>query len=220
MKKKLYEQMVLAGLTNQIELFNETGYSSSNLFREISVLTEQQQSAIQQGFSWVQQKGLQDSVVIIGGTAVVCHIPGGRSLTPDLDLLVTNVAAVEKMLDEDGIAYTAIADAAMERSLAFGGVTATAFNVDFMAWENRRLNAAVFSTAGTCKVGGATWKVIDPALLMCLKAKSGRPKDMDDMRRLWQSINDKDRVKKMFKSLMSIGVLARDDWEDMSAFMF
>ena len=217
---KLYEAMVMAGITQRIELFNECGYTSKNLYEQISLLTEEQQKAIQSGFAWIQQNGFQDDVVVIGGTAVASHVPGGRKLTPDLDILVKSLSPFTELFHQQKINYESIADSAMVASLSFSGITVDVFNADFMMWQNRRLNSLVFSTAVRQNIGGVNWRVIDSALLMCMKSQTGRQKDMEDMILLWKKIQDKAEVQKMAKQLIAIGVMTKEEYTDMKSFMF
>ena len=153
-------------------------FESSNLFDKFMLLERSQAEQVAAGIRWVVDNGL--AAVLVGGTAVVHYLQGGRSLTPDADFLVADFDEVKAKLDEDNARYEDIVDVS-GRTI---GVTDVDRNTDYLnpasAHGNRALNRMILATAITAKVAGVDVKIICPELLAILKLDLGREKDVAD----------------------------------------
>jgi predicted nucleotidyltransferase len=150
-------------------------FSSINLYNKLALLTECETSKIYLGIEWIIEN--YPEAVIIGGTAVVNFLDGGRDLTPDLDIMVDSIDVVKQRLDKDNTQYKII-------SVGGGnlGITVDKFNADFLDSNagNIYLNKLVLKTFKTTIIGGKKLRVITPELLTILKIELGRDKDIDD----------------------------------------
>ncbi len=213
-----YNQLVLAGLIQPLELFNENAYSSNNLYKEVSALTEEAQKKLQLGLQWLQGHNLKDEFVVFGGMAVVHYVPGGRPLTPDLDLVCHDLQRIIGLLEQEKVQFTALA--LSDAILPATGISIPVFDTDMLVLKNRQLNDYIMQTAQPGAIAGAVMRFIDPSILMCLKSKSGRPKDLDDAIKLWSVVKDKKKVIQVGKNLIRKGALTQEDLSDLQSFMY
>jgi len=150
-------------------------FDSINLYGKLSLLTESQTKQIFQGIEWVS-KNYKDAV-IIGGTAIVYYLNGGRNLTPDIDFLIEDISDLKLKLESDNIPYKSILGSAGSI-----GITVENFNTDFLSVNsgNKYVNKLILKTAKMANVGGYQIKIAIPELLAIMKFELGRDKDTDD----------------------------------------
>jgi hypothetical protein len=158
-------------------------FDSKNLFNKVSILTEDQINRISSGLDWTV-KNVPDAV-IIGGTALVHYLNGGRDLTPDLDFMVNNLSMVKAKLDNDDKLYKALRGG----NTGLLGVSVDDFNTDYLDSNigNTALNKTIMSTSKSARIGGAMVRIISPELLAIMKIELGRDKDLNDGFALLQS---------------------------------
>jgi hypothetical protein len=151
-------------------------FESSNLYDKFALLEASQAMQVVSGIQWVADAGID--AVLVGGTAVVHYLRGGRALTPDADFLVPDIDALTRTLDEDNIRFDDIVG--VDGGVI--GVTAIDHNTDFLdsLKGNRALNRVILATAGTALVAGRNVRIIAPELLTILKLDLGREKDVAD----------------------------------------
>lgn len=180
--KYLREALHLAGLTEHVDLRNDKGFDSQNLFREMAVLAPAAVNKLQAGLQWIKNHNIQ--AVIIGGTAVAHYVAGSRPLTPDVDFLVANMTDVQNKLRQEQIQFTPLAEIG-----AFSGIQVPQFDTDFLDANSGtpEINRYVFQTARNERVGGATFPIISPEVLAIVKFNIGRDKDDKDAFMLLQS---------------------------------
>lgn len=157
-------------------LYEIKNYDSQYLFEQISFLSEEQVKSIERGLRWTVNN--IPSAVLIGGTAVVHYLKGGRDLTPDIDFLVPDIEEVKEKLDEQNIKYSELSSG----NLDMLGINVSAFNTDFLAANqvNPTLNNLILKTPEATKIGGYNVKIVNPELLTLMKLELGRDKDTDD----------------------------------------
>lgn len=188
-------------------------YTSENLWKKISVLTEEQKSGIALGLEWTVNN--IPSAVLIGGTAVVHYIKTARDLTPDLDFLVRDLNQVKEQLENSGIAYSEL-NPGYEQPL---GITVNELNTDYLDPNvgNKELNNLILSTPTKANVGGYQLNIINPELLAIHKFESGRDKDVQDALALLRSGHvDKEKYKKFLEQLRS----TLTDYESMKEYTY
>jgi hypothetical protein len=158
-------------------------FDSKNLFNKVSILTEDQVNRISSGLDWTV-KNVPDAV-IIGGTALVHYLNGGRDLTPDLDFMVNNLPMVKAKLDNDDILYKALRGG----NIGLLGITVDNFNTDYLDSNigNTALNKMIMNTSRSARIGGSMVRIISPELLAIMKVELGRDKDLNDGLALIQS---------------------------------
>jgi predicted nucleotidyltransferase len=158
-------------------------FDSENLFNKVSILTEDQRGRISAGLQWTVAN-IPDAV-IIGGTALVHYLSGGRDLTPDLDFMVADLTTVKAKLETDDILYKALRGG----NVGLLGISVIDFNTDYLDSNigNTTLNKMILKTAGTAKIGGLQVKMINPELLAIMKIELGRDRDLTDGFALIQS---------------------------------
>lgn len=168
--------------TKKPTLHLKESFTSRNLYEEIALLTEKHAVHMSVGLQWTTEN--LPNAVLVGGAAVVHYLPGGRSLTPDLDFLVESINEVKLKLDDDGIYFTDLANPQATQATSGSplGVSVEDFNTDFIDPEmnNRILNRLVLSTPRKIHIGGVQVRVVAPELLAIMKIELGRDKDTDD----------------------------------------
>lgn len=168
---------VISEFMNQGNKFNliKEGFSSINLYEEISSLTETQIDEISLGIEFISTH-IRDSV-LIGGSAVVYYLNGGRSLTPDIDFLVAYIEETKDILLDNNIDFDNIVG-------DYGniGITIPDFNIDLLDKKsgNIHLNELILKNYVTGNFGGIKVKIIEPELLYIMKLELGRDKDVSD----------------------------------------
>lgn len=150
-------------------------FESDNLYGKLSLLTEVEVKRVINGLDWVVNN--LDDAVLVGGTAVVHYLKGGRDLTPDIDFMVSNIEKVKTKLDNQGINY-----APLKNNM---GITIDEFNTDILDYKyandnNKILNALILKNFKTVKINNELVKIINPYLLTILKFELGRTKDLND----------------------------------------
>lgn len=171
-------------------LFLSENYDSIHLHEKVNILTEEQIRAIDKGLKWTINN--MPSAVLIGGTALVHYLNGGRDLTPDIDFLVPDIDQVKQKINETGIKYTELAGG----NSGLIGVSIPSFNTDYLDAEkvNPALNNLILQTAKMAKIGGYNVKIITPELLAIMKIELGREKDTDDgFKLLMSGVLDKEK---------------------------
>lgn len=160
---------------------NRTGrenFDSLNLYEKFMLLEGRAAEQVADGIHWVVENGID--AVLVGGTAVVHYLSGGRTLTPDADFLCADFDAVKAKLEESNARFEDVVDV----SGRVIGVTDIDRNTDFLnpavAHGNRALNRAILATPLEAKVAGVTVKIVNPELLAILKLDLGREKDVAD----------------------------------------
>jgi predicted nucleotidyltransferase len=173
-------------------------YSSPNLFNKINLLNEEQISKISKGIGWTLK--YYPSAVLIGGTALVYYLHGGRNLTPDLDFMVDNLSKLKNILDDQDILYRPVRDVYNNVM----GITVDEFNVDYLdsSIDNPILNKLILLSSRQGIIGGYRVKIINPELLAIMKLELSRQKDIEDGFALIQSgILNKENYLKYLKIL-------------------
>lgn len=215
----LYEQLVLSGVAQPLDLLNESGYSSPGLFREVAALPAQAVKKTQVGLEWILGHGLQDRLVIVGGTAVAFH-SAPRPLTPDLDFVCLDLAEVEHALAADGVQTSPLS---LPPDWFDGGVQAVPFDTDFMSLANKRFQQHLFATSVQGRLGGGTFRFASAPMMFVFKNMTGRTKDLDDAVKLLGTLrsgNQIDNTKTLLKTLRKDRVLDRDAHDDINTFLF
>ena len=157
-------------------LLIKDNHSSLNLYEKLGLLTEEQLRTIEKGLNWTVHN-IPDAV-LVGGTATVYYLAGGRDLTPDLDFMVNDTNSMSGKLSGSNISY---------QSLFVGndydlGITVRNFNTDYLDAEkgNRELNRMIFENPGESNLGSYRVKIIQPELLAIMKLNLGRERDIND----------------------------------------
>ena len=200
-KKIIREELILKGF------FLSENYDSKNLFDKISILSESFKNQVRDGFDWVNQNC--PNCILIGGTAVVHYLQGGRDLTPDVDFLVSDTNSIKKMLDRDGHKYSPLLGTNGESI----GITAPLFNMDFLSKGSGKFDDIILANSNKkIKVGGIEVRVVEPEFLAIMKLGNGRDKDLDDAFALLQSGSvDKSTYLNYLEKCKN--VLDRDDYD-------
>jgi hypothetical protein len=150
-------------------------FSTENLYNKFNLLSEAEVKRITLGMDWTNKNYPEG--IIIGGTATVFYLHGGRDLTPDLDYLVGSVNYIKTMLDKDKIGYSPI-----KSSSGNIGITVPNFNVDYLDANtgNVTLNKLILNNYVTGNINGRNCKIVVPELLTIMKIELGRDKDTTD----------------------------------------
>jgi hypothetical protein len=158
-------------------------YGSVNLYEKLSILSESQLVAIANGIEWTVNN--YPNAVLIGGTALVYYLKGGRDLTPDIDFMVDDMELLKSKLDNEDILYKAV----RVGNLGLLGITVEDFNTDYLDANvgNKAINSFIFKTFKYAKINNINVKIINPELLAIMKLELGRDKDMNDGFALIQS---------------------------------
>jgi len=158
-------------------------YESINLFNKINLLNENQIRDIEKGFDWTVKN--YSNAVLIGGTALIHYLKGGRDLTPDIDFVVANISKLKSLLDVEDILYKPLRK--YDNSII--GITVPNFNTDYLDAnvDSPNIKKLVLTTYNTATIGGFSIKVVNPELLAIMKIAMGRNKDLDDGFALIQS---------------------------------
>jgi predicted nucleotidyltransferase len=173
-------------------------YTSRNLFNKVNLLNEEQVTKISKGIDWTLK--YYPSAVLIGGTALVHYLHGGRDLTPDLDFMVDSLSKIKNILDNQDILYRPLRDSYNN----IMGITVEDFNIDYLDANinNPTLNKLILSTYNQGIIGGYSIKIINPELLTIMKLELSRQKDIQDGFALIQSgILNKETYLKYLKIL-------------------
>ena len=151
-------------------------YTSKNLYNKVIKLTENQVQKISNGLDWVVK--YHPSAVLVGGTALVHYLSGGRDLTPDIDFIVGDMSKLKSLLDDQDILYRPLRD---DNNNAIG-ITVNKFNTDFLdaSMNSRELNKLILQSSNIAKIGGYNVKIVSPELLAIMKLELGRDKDIKD----------------------------------------
>lgn len=182
-------------VNNKLFMNESTYFTSKNLYEEFQILEVSTLDQLTDGMQWIIHNNING--VIIGGTAVAHYLPSGRSLTPDIDLLVKNLNDTKEILDQQNIQYD---------NLTYDtGIVVDQFNIDFidgMTKYGRAMVDLVFNTAESVVIGGVKFRMIAPELLTIMKHIVGREKDQDDyFLLLFSGILDKDKFEKYINIL-------------------
>jgi len=173
-------------------------YTSNNLYVEIGKLNENEIREISKGIKWTLNN--YPTAVLIGGTALVSYLSGGRDLTPDIDFMINDVTKLKNLLDDQDILYKPLRD----NNNNIIGINVDEFNVDFLDANsnNLALNKLILSTYRQTIIGGGLVKIINPELLTIMKLELGRDKDIKDGFALIQSgVLNKENYLKYLKML-------------------
>jgi len=157
-------------------LLIKDNHSSLNLYEKLGLLTEEQLRTIEKGLNWTVHN-IPDAV-LVGGTATVYYLAGGRDLTPDLDFMVNDTNSMSGKLSGSNISY---------QSLFVGndydlGITVKNFNTDYLDAQkgSKELNKKILETPCRAIIGSYRVKIIQPELLAIMKLDLGRERDIND----------------------------------------
>ena len=149
-------------------------FHSENLYNKMGLLSESQVGEIYKGIEWIINNHVD--AVVVGGTAVIHYLKGGRDLTPDLDVLVPDLTKLRNMLISQGITPKLLSDGL--------GITVDKFNTDFLNVNagTSCINKYLFSNKcyHAVLIGGNNLNIINAELLCIMKLSVGRQKDTDD----------------------------------------
>lgn len=147
-------------------------YSSQNLYEKVILLSEIEKQKIIKGLNFIINSRL--NMVLVGGMAVVHHLKTNRVLTPDVDILVSDMDKLKELLYRHNIKYNNL-----NNNL---GITVDEFNTDFLDSQanNKKLNKVILSTPNIAKIAGYSINIINPELLFIMKMETSRDKDIDD----------------------------------------
>jgi hypothetical protein len=181
--KNTFEARKLAGLIEQVDLRDGSGYDSERLFNEIQTIQPELINKLERGLQWIKDNNLH--CVVVGGTAVVQYVKGARDLTPDIDFLVADFTNLVNAAKRDELTVSPIAlivDPA-------DGITIQEFDMDFMDARtgNVEFHKYLIQTARQARIGGATLNIASPEALAIMKFSLGRDKDDSDAFLLLQS---------------------------------
>jgi hypothetical protein len=219
-RTNLHEQRILAGIDLPLNLLNEYGYDSPGLYLEIVALSDTQVKRTQKGLTWVLGHGLQDKLVIVGGTAVAFHA-APRPLTPDLDFVCQNVTEVASLLAADGI--TPVTQLNPQHPPVGAGIHAEPFDTDFMTLTDPRLFPLVLSTSVPGRLGGGTFRFVSAPMLFAMKNMTGREKDLADAVKLLGTLKAQNLVpqtRELLKTMRKQRVMSKELYDDASSFLF
>ena len=162
-----------------INLLDNSGFDSLHLYENFRVLESQTLDQLAVGLDWMIEN--EKGGVLIGGTAVVSYLAGGRMLTPDIDFMVRDIDKIKSLLEEAGLRFHPLIDDL--------GITVATLNIDILSSGsgNTVLNELIMQTPLVQKIGGVDLSVINPELLFIMKMELGRDKDTDDAMLLLQS---------------------------------
>jgi hypothetical protein len=198
----------------KLNLLNEAGYDSANLWWEVNALTLEQIKRTQSALDWLVDTGLQNAVVIVGGTAVAHHSGIARPLTPDIDFLVRDLQPIRRLLQQERIAYTPLEFT----DDSHVGISVPIFDADFMVMTNAKLNETIFATSRVSRFGGKPFRFIAPEMLAMMKLLTGRNKDLDDAVKVLQSLPSTASFKSLVKRLRSEKLINKQQSDDVLAF--
>lgn len=187
-----------------VNLKESTLFDSISLFNEMAVLNPNAIAKTQTAMEFIHQNKIPD--VIIGGIAVANYTTD-RPLTPDVDFLTVNISGIKALLDSKNIPYQPLASTG-----EFGGIYVPSLDADFLdaSVGNVGLNNYILAHATTAKIGGASFPIIDLAVLTIMKFIIGRDKDTNDAFKLLPKVPKNDLK-------MHLKALSRYLPEDMDA---
>ena len=179
---------------NIVNLKDHSLFDSSSLFNEMAVLNPNAITKTQTAMQFIHDNDIPG--VIIGGIAV-SNYTQDRALTPDVDFLTSDINVVKSVLQQKGIHFQQLAT-----SGEFGGIYVPQLDADFLDANegNAPLNHYILKTATKAQIGGATFPIIDHAVLTIMKFIIGRDKDMNDAFKLLPTV-PKEELKKHLKNL-------------------
>ncbi len=151
---------------------NKKDFDSVHLYNSLKLIEPVELQKLLNGLNWIIHREID--AIIIGGTAVVIYLPSGRNLTPDIDILVSNIETVIEKLEVDKIKYSQLMDGL--------GIVVDKFNLDIIDGNEGHiyLNRLILSTSQINRIGGIDFKIIDPNLLFISKMLVAREKDVQD----------------------------------------
>jgi hypothetical protein len=203
-----------------LDLLSEAGYDSRPFFLEVTALAPGQVKKTQQGLEWLLRHGLDSHAVIVGGMAVAFHA-APRPLTPDLDLVVENLAPFQQALAADGI--TQVSPITAQEPAGGSGVHVAPFDTDLLVLTDRRLTKAIFATAVPGRLGNGTFRFVSAPMLAVFKVLTGRAKDMTDaftvIAKLQQS-GQAPALKQLARQLAKDRVIDREQYDDIVNMIF
>lgn len=181
--KNTFETRKLAGLIEQVDLRDGSGFDSLRLFNEIQTIQPELLNKLERGLQWIKDNNLH--CVVVGGTAVVHYVSGARDLTPDIDFLVADFANLVNVAKRDSLTISPIA--LMVEPV--DGISIEEFDMDFMDARtgNVEFHRYIIQTARQARIGGATLNIASPEALAIMKFNLGRDKDDSDAFLLLQS---------------------------------
>lgn len=167
-------------------------FESDNLYNKLIILEATQVVKLVDGIDWVLNN--VNEAVLIGGTAVVHYLKGGRDLTPDIDFITSNIESVKNKLNDQGIEYTLLKN---NMGISIDKFNTDILDVNYANDNNKALNLLILKTFKLAKINDKMVKVINPALLAILKFELGRTKDLNDALALMNSglINKEQYIK-------------------------
>ncbi len=195
----------------KIDLTLECLFDSKTLFREMALLRKNAVDKATQAFQFIYDNGIQG--VLIGGMAV-SHWTVDRELTPDVDFMTDDMAKLLTILDGKNMVHQPLASVRGD----FEGIVVPELDADFIDADkgNVEFNHYIMNTARPARIGGLTFKVVDPAVQTIMKFDLGRAKDMEDAFKLLQSGNvkkeDLKRHLKALKNYLSGEADAKEIW--------
>ena len=169
-------------MANDVNLRESTLFDSQSLFHEMAVLNPNAIAKTQNAMQFIHQHNIPG--VIIGGIAV-SHYTQDRPLTPDVDFLVANIAALKSLLQQQNMIFSPLAS-----NGAFGGIYVPELDADFLdaSEGNVGFNRYILQTPTTARIGGVPFPVINPAVLTIMKFIIGRDKDTSDAFKLLPTV--------------------------------
>ena len=163
-------------MAHVVNLSESSLFDSPSLFKEMAVLKPNAIAKTQAAMQFIHDNKIPG--VLIGGMAV-SHYTHDRPLTPDVDFLTSNLNGLMDLLKKK-IHHDSFRPLAPSKD--YNGIYVPSLDADFLdaSGGNAGLNSYIIKTATTAKIGGATFPIIDPAVLMIMKFSIGRDKDQTD----------------------------------------
>lgn len=179
---------------NNRDFLIENLFDSKSLFKELALLNPNSLNKTTNAFQFIKQNNING--ILIGGMAV-SHYVHDRSITPDVDFLVSDMPHLKSVLDAQKITWTNLASAG-----EYEGIQVPQLDADFLNANegNVPLNQYALATSKTTKIGGMNFNIINPSVLAIMKFVLGRNKDNEDGFKLLNVIN-KNELKTHLKAL-------------------
>lgn len=171
------------------------GFSSKYLYNEMAIQSPSAIQKIKKSFEFVKRNNLD--CVLVGGMAVAHYT--SRAITPDVDFLCPDIAAVKHAADKENLNVRPVVFADLNQS---GGFQIVEFDADFLDAKkgNAEVNSQIIIHAEPTSIGGFTVLISDPSTLMIQKFVTGRNKDLEDAFKLLPLV-DKSKLKSILKIL-------------------
>lgn len=150
--------------------------TTKDLVENLTLLEISTLDQLTKGMLWIKENNIDG--VIIGGTAVAYYIGKSRTLTPDIDYLVTNINSLKNKLTDSDLDFEILKGYDSENL----GIFSNDFNIDFLdsSRNTPELYSLILKDYNTITIAGESFKIISPELLTIMKLNLGREKDLND----------------------------------------